>query len=33
MKDNIIPLLETNLSGIRPEEMTVPDEEQDFYSL
>lgn len=33
MKDNVIPILETNLSGIRPEEMEVPDEEQDFYSL
>ena len=33
MKDNVLPLLEKNLSGIRPEEMTVPDEEQDFYNL
>ena len=33
MKDNVIPLLEQNLSGIRPEEMTVPEEEQDFYNL
>lgn len=33
MKDNVIPLLETNLSGIKPEEMVIPDEEQDFYSL
>ena len=33
MKDNVIPILETNLSGIRPEEMDVPDEEQNFYDL
>ena len=33
MKDNVVPLLEQNLSGIRPEEMTVPDEETDFYNL
>jgi RecA/RadA recombinase len=33
MKDNVIPLLETNLSGITPEEMIVPDEEDDFYNL
>ena len=33
MKDNVIPLLETNLSGLRPEEMEVPEEEQDFYDL
>ena len=33
MKDNIIPILEQNLSGLRPEEMQVPDEEQDFYNL
>lgn len=33
MKDTVIPVLETNLSGLRPEEMDVPDEEQDFYDL
>ena len=33
MKDNVIPILETNLSGIRPEEMDVPDEEENFYDL
>jgi predicted transcriptional regulator len=33
MKDNVIPILETNLSGIRPEEMDIPDEEQNFYDL
>lgn len=33
MKDNVIPVLETNLSGITPEELIVPDEETDFYSL
>lgn len=33
MKDNVIPLLEENLSGIRPEEMYVPDEEMNFYDL
>lgn len=33
MKDNVIPLLEKNLSGIKPEEMVVPDEEQNFYKL
>lgn len=33
MKENVIPLLEKNLSGIRPEEMDVPDEEQNFYEL
>lgn len=33
MKDNIIPILEKNLSGLKPEEMVVPDEEQDFYDL
>ena len=33
MKDNVVPILEENLSGLRPEEMQVPDEEQDFYNL
>ena len=33
MKDNVIPLLEENLSGITPEEMYVPDEEMNFYNL
>ncbi len=33
MKDAVIPILETNLSGLRPEEMDVPNEEQDFYDL
>ena len=33
MKDNVIPILETNLSGITPEEMEIPDEEENFYSL
>ena len=33
MKDNVIPLLETNLSGISPEELIVPDEETNFYDL
>lgn len=33
MKDNVIPLLETNLSGIRPEEMDIPDAEENFYDL
>ena len=33
MKDNVIPLLETNLSGLRPEELTIPEGEQDFYNL
>ena len=33
MHDEVIPLLEKNLSGIRPEEMEVPEEETDFYNL
>lgn len=33
MKDNVIPLLETNLSGITPEELIVPEEEENFYNL
>jgi hypothetical protein len=33
MKDNVIPLLEKNLSGIMPEEMDIPKEELDFYNL
>ena len=33
MKKNVIPLLETNLSGITPEELIVPDEESNFYDL
>ena len=33
MKENIMPILETNLSGITPEEMEVPDEEENFYDL
>lgn len=33
MKDNVIPILETNLSGISPEEMEIPDEEENFYNL
>lgn len=33
MKDNVIPLLEKNLSGITPEEMEIADEELDFYNL
>ena len=33
MKENVIPLLETNLSGITPEELVVPEEEEDFYNL
>ena len=33
MKDNIMPILETNLSGITPEEMEVPEEEENFYNL
>ena len=33
MKDNVIPLLETTLSGIRPEEMDIPDAEENFYDL
>ena len=28
-----LPILETNLSGITPEEMEVPDEEENFYDL
>ena len=33
MKDNVVPLLEQNLSGITPEELDVPDEEINFYAL
>lgn len=33
MKDAVIPVLEQNLSGIRPEEMEVPNEEMNFYDL
>ena len=33
MKDNVIPLLEKNLSGIRPEEMDIAEEELNFYDL
>ena len=33
MKKNVIPELEKKLSGIRPEELAVPDEEQNFYDL
>ena len=33
MHDNVIPILESKLSGIRPEEMDVPDEEANFYNL
>lgn len=33
MKENIMPTLEPNLSGITPEEMDVPEEEVNFYSL
>lgn len=33
MKENVIPLLEENLSGLKPEEMLVPDEEMNFYDL
>lgn len=33
MHKNIIPMLDRNLSGIRPEEMEVPDEEINFYNL
>ena len=33
MKDNIIPLLEENLSGINPEEMEIVAEEENFYDL
>ena len=33
MKENIMPILETNLSGITPEEMEVPDDEENFYDL
>jgi len=33
MKDNVIPLLEKNLSGITPEEMEIADEELNFYNL
>lgn len=33
MKDNVIPLLEQNLSGLTPEEMVIPDEEMNFYDL
>ena len=33
MKDNVIPLLEKNLSGIKPEEMEIAEEELNFYDL
>ena len=33
MKDNVIPLLEQNLSSMAPEEMYVPEEEMNFYDL
>ena len=33
MKDNVIPILETNLSGISPEEMEIAIEEEEFYNL
>lgn len=33
MKDAVVPLLETNLSGLRPEEMDIPNEEANFYNL
>lgn len=33
MKHEAIPLLEPNLSGIKPEEIGVPDEEANFYDL
>ena len=33
MKNTVIPVLEQNLSGIRPEELVVPDEETNFYDL
>ena len=33
MKENVIPLLETNLSGVTPEELIVPEEETNFYDL
>ena len=33
MKDEVIPLLDKNLSSISPEEMYVPDEEMNFYDL
>lgn len=33
MKDNVLPLLEKNLSGIRPEEMDIAEEELNFYDL
>ena len=33
MKDNVIPILENNLSGILPEEMCVPEAEEDIYNL
>ena len=33
MHDEVIPLLEPNLSGIRPEEIGIPDEEANFYTL
>ena len=33
MKDNVIPVLEENLSGINPEEMDVVYEEENFYDL
>lgn len=33
MKDLVVPILEKNLSGITPDELIVPDEEMNFYSL
>ncbi len=33
MHDNIMPILEQNLSGITPEEIEVPQEELNFYDL
>jgi hypothetical protein len=33
MHDTIMPVLEQNLSGITPEEISVPQEETNFYDL
>ena len=33
MKDCVVPSLETNLSGVKPEELEVPEAEQNFYNL
>ena len=33
MKDCVVPSLETNLSGVKPEELEVPEAEQNFYEL